>query len=95
MLNSYFPFLANTCSRIITILGLLVLLPSNASAGAASGTGDLVEQGRRIYQEGILGSGKDLEGSRAGNVKLKGVQAACVNCHKRSGMGSGRWRAIF
>lgn len=88
MLNSYFPFLANTCSRIITILGLLVLLPSNAYAGAASGTGDLVEQGRRIYQEGILGSGKVLEGSRAGNVKLKGVQGACANCHKRSGMGS-------
>jgi cytochrome c553 len=73
----------------LIILCLLALLPFSVLAAASSSeTAALVEQGRRIYQEGIIGSSKELEGSRSGKVELKGQQAACVLCHKRSGMGS-------
>jgi cytochrome c553 len=88
MSKSYTPFLVQKSACIIAILCMAILLLPNAFAGVASETDDLVEQGRRIYQEGILGSGKELEGIRTGNANVKGIQAACVNCHKRSGMGS-------
>lgn len=47
-----------------------------------------VEIGRRIYMEGILPSGKPLQGKRADVVQLEGATAACETCHRRSGMGS-------
>ncbi len=84
MFKNYFHFLA----RSLVIIGLLVFLSFNVLAETSSETAALIEQGRRIYQEGVIGSGKDLEGIRTGNVKVKGLQAACVNCHRRSGMGS-------
>jgi cytochrome c553 len=88
MLKPYAPCLVQKSACIIVILCKAVLLLSNAFAGVAPETGDLVDQGRRIYQEGILASGKELEGTRIGNANVKGTQAACINCHKRSGMGS-------
>jgi hypothetical protein len=45
-------------------------------------------QGRRIYLEGILPSGSELTGVRFGNTVVSGAAAACVNCHRRSGMSS-------
>jgi hypothetical protein len=47
-----------------------------------------VEIGRRIYIEGILPSGKPLQGKRMDAVQLEGTAAACETCHRRSGMGS-------
>ena len=47
-----------------------------------------LSQGRRIYLEGILPSGAPLTGVRFGNAVVSGADAACVNCHRRSGMGS-------
>lgn len=47
-----------------------------------------VEIGRRIYMEGILPSGKPLQGKRMDTVQLEGASAACETCHRRSGMGS-------
>ena len=45
--------------------------------------------GQSIYLRGILGSGAPLEGTReAGGVITTGADAACVNCHQRSGLGS-------
>jgi hypothetical protein len=61
------------------------------TAGAQSADGpdaDLVALGRRIYREGILPSGQPLQGIAAANVWLKGAQAACITCHRRSGYGS-------
>jgi cytochrome c553 len=88
MLKNYSTLIANAPFCVIAVLCTLVFNPAIASAETHSAPSDLVEQGRRIYQEGIVSSGKELEGTRAGNVKVKGTQAACVNCHKRSGMGS-------
>ncbi len=46
-----------------------------------------LEAGQRIYLEGILPSGAELTGTRFGNNIISGADAACVNCHRRSGMG--------
>lgn len=47
-----------------------------------------IELGRRIYIDGILASGQSLTAVRFGNATISGKEAACVSCHKRSGLGS-------
>lgn len=49
---------------------------------------DELELGRRIYHEGVLPSGVELAGVRFGSSVVSGSMAACVNCHRPSGMGS-------
>ncbi|WP_394752827.1 c-type cytochrome [Crenothrix sp.] len=88
MLKNYSLLAGNTPTPILIVLSLLALLPINAVAEPPSTTINLIEQGQRIYQEGTLISGKPLEGFRNGNATLKGTEAACVNCHRPSGMGS-------
>jgi hypothetical protein len=44
--------------------------------------------GEAIYLKGVLGSGTPLAATRAGAEPVMGEQAACVNCHRRSGLGS-------
>ncbi len=48
-----------------------------------------VKFGEQIYLRGVLGSGAPLQAMReAGVPGAKGTEAACVNCHHRSGLGS-------
>src|ERR1700742_4926333 len=49
----------------------------------------LAEAGAAIYLRGVLPTGAPIEGveSRLG-IKLRAAEAACVNCHQRSGLGS-------
>ena len=58
-----------------------------ASAFAATPQ-ELIEQGRRIYRDGVLPSGEPLRARVAGGAALMGAQAACQNCHRRSGLGT-------
>jgi hypothetical protein len=45
--------------------------------------------GESIYRQGVLASGAPLQGTgEVGTVGLAGAAAACVNCHRRSGLGS-------
>ena len=45
--------------------------------------------GQAIYLRGTLGSGAPLPASRkAGGLITRGADAACVNCHQRSGFGA-------
>jgi len=46
------------------------------------------DAGAAIYQRGILGSGAPLEAVHQDGVRLHGAAAACINCHRRSGLGS-------
>ena len=55
---------------------------------AEAGDAQEIEAGRRIYEEGVLLSGGALRALRGGGVTLTGKSAACVHCHRRSGMGS-------
>ncbi|MGH8266590.1 MAG: c-type cytochrome [Steroidobacteraceae bacterium] len=54
-----------------------------AGTAVATAPGDA----ERIYRAGILPSGQPLQGAREGGVTFSGQAAACVNCHRRSGIG--------
>jgi hypothetical protein len=43
--------------------------------------------GESLYRNGLRPSGQPLNASREGNAPLSGAQAACSNCHRRSGLG--------
>lgn len=60
-----------------------------AKAGAMASQDAAVKLGEAIYLRGVLGSGAALQAMReAGVPGSKGADAACVNCHHRSGLGS-------
>lgn len=77
------------CKAIYFLLGICVGFSTSliAQADEFSSVAELA-QGRRIYLEGILPSGAPLAGVRFGNAVVSGGEAACANCHRRSGMGS-------
>jgi hypothetical protein len=59
--------------------------------GSMTATADesITNSGVSIYRRGVLTSGAALEGSRqGGDLRLKGMAAACANCHRRSGLGA-------
>ena len=59
-----------------------------ATLHAAEADSDLVEAGRQIYEQGLLEDGTPLVALRPEGFRLEGEYAACVGCHRRSGMGS-------
>jgi mono/diheme cytochrome c family protein len=70
----------------------LALVAVAASAPGATP----VQVGESIYLRGVLGSGAPLEGDRqGGEVRAKGAEAACVNCHQHSGLGANEGRALI
>ena len=46
------------------------------------------DSGGSIYLRGTFADGVPVRAQRDQNVSLEGAQAACVNCHRRSGLGS-------
>jgi hypothetical protein len=71
----------------------LVLAAGFAWSALVAQTGGAAESapgaGAAIYLHGVLGSGAPLEGVRqTGGLSTKGAEAACVNCHQRSGLGA-------
>ena len=69
----------------LALAGALAAL-SPCASGAAAQAGEV---GESIYLRGVLGSGAPLEGTRdVGGVLTTGADAACVNCHQRSGLGT-------
>jgi len=71
-------------------LGLsLLLVLSAAGAADTDDPGDrLAEAGRAIYVEGRLPDGAPLRALRPEGFVMEGEYAACVTCHRESGMGS-------
>ncbi|MBS1159160.1 MAG: hypothetical protein H6R15_1579 [Proteobacteria bacterium] len=76
------PTLSRRSRCAALLLGCLLGLPLGAMAA------DEVEIGRRIYLEGQLSSGQPLTGRRFDGTVVSGRSAACVSCHRRSGLGS-------
>jgi len=70
-----------------------LLIAAGVCAAATAGAQD-AGQGQRLYREGVLASGELLEARLAGDVVLRGRFAACVNCHRRSGFGTGEGATI-
>ena len=62
---------------------LLVFLSQHTFAEAAKPTA-----GELVFQQGKLLSGAPLLGKRDAGVLVEGESAACINCHRRSGLGS-------
>ncbi|MBS0375946.1 MAG: cytochrome C [Proteobacteria bacterium] len=60
-----------------------------AAWAAAAPARTPVEIGESIYLRGILASGEPLQALREGGAAgARGAEAACVNCHQHSGLGS-------
>ncbi len=72
----------NTLPVILIALGASAAEPSPIDPKA-----DLLEAGRRIYEEGMLPSSQPVRAVRLGGTVVEGREAACVLCHQRSGMG--------
>lgn len=51
--------------------------------------------GAAIYRLGVLPSGAQLQGERSAGLRTVGRDAACVNCHRRSGLGMREGRQII
>lgn len=57
------------------------------AAPVSSASPALISEGRRLYVEGVHADGSALVADRLGAAPVSGAAAACVTCHKRSGMG--------
>ncbi len=69
-------------------LWLLVVLSGCTAYGAVRAELPSAAQGEQIYRTGVLPSGAPLHGRREQGGDAVGAVGACVNCHRRSGLGS-------
>ncbi len=67
--------------------GLLLLVFSALGTTQVWAESGAAAIGRAIYQDGVISSGQSLRGTRDANLSVQGATAACVNCHRRSGLG--------
>lgn len=54
-----------------------------------------LKQAERIYRDGILPSGKVVTATVEADIELTGLQVACANCHRRSGMGTNEGNLVM
>lgn len=74
---------------IIRIICLLIcFLSQNIHSETISSSSPVQKDGKSIYVYGINAMGKDIIATGAAGTKLKGVEAACANCHRHSGFGT-------
>jgi cytochrome c553 len=71
-----------TCAGVLS-LPLLAGTTGTPAPGSMAGPAP----GEAIYRKGMLPSGAPLEGTRPGGQNLQGAGAACVFCHRNSGLG--------
>lgn len=80
-----------TVRRVLAALALLL-----AQGGLAAGPPGAVPAshlaGQSLYREGLLASGEPVRALVQKKVVLSGAEAACVNCHRRSGLGGSEGR---
>jgi cytochrome c553 len=70
------------------LLAVLSVPVGKANAAPSTPPVTTANTGEAIFQKGVLGSGEPLEAMHEGGVNLRGAAAACMNCHRRSGLGS-------
>lgn len=63
-------------------------IPVQAQVTPSDPNEALLELGRTIYLQGKLSHGETITAKVLGDVALQGPQYACVNCHRRSGIGT-------
>ncbi len=69
----------------LQILAALYALSGHGLAASPAATVSL--PGQRIYRDGVLPSGELLRATVQQGVQLRGADAACAKCHRRSGLG--------
>jgi len=77
----------------LVIGGILISLALTSQAQTASLKPN-PEIGKKIYREGVLGSGEPLHATLQGDVRVEGKQISCATCHRRSGFGSSEGAAL-
>ena len=80
--------------RMLLGLALPALFPPDASASANSAA-VTQDRGERIYREGVRADGTAVVASREAGDAISGRAAACVNCHRRSGLGLTEGRIVI
>jgi hypothetical protein len=68
---------------LIAVLGLI----GTADASHLATGNEPAASGAALYRTGILPSGQPLQAEREGGIRISGATAACINCHRRSGLG--------
>ena len=86
--------------RLLALAALVLGLCGAGPAGAARPRADAPEPppspaGEALYLRGVLASGAPLIASRVDAEPMTGDQAACVNCHQRSGLGAKEARIVI
>jgi len=76
--------------RVLCALALAAL-----PLAAASPHTDARSPGEAIYRLGRLPSGQPLMAERGGGIHAEGAAAACVNCHRHSGLGAAEGRGFI
>jgi hypothetical protein len=69
------------------LLGALLCATAAALCATAGAAGAPSSAGESIYRLGVLPSGEALTAERDPDLKISGADAACTNCHRRSGLG--------
>lgn len=75
--------------------GLLAAWCIALLAAPAGQAGEATDPGETIFRQGILPSGAPLVATRDGGMRMEGAAGACVNCHRRSGLGAKSGLAII
>ncbi len=86
--------------RTVSLGALIVLVFVSRAALCGPGSTRPDQTGRDdagtlLYRTGLLSSGQPVEGTRGSAESLLGPQAACANCHRRSGLGSEEGRSVI
>jgi len=74
---------SSALAGLIAACSLIAALPAWSAQPSA-----LVARGAEIYLHGRLGESEELQGRRDAARPVAGADAACVNCHKHSGLGT-------
>jgi mono/diheme cytochrome c family protein len=67
---------------------------TGALAGGPTLAQDALDVGRTLYRQGRLSTGEPLHAVRMGGLVVSGADAACVNCHRPSGLGTAEGRSM-
>lgn len=87
--------LARQFARCVLVFGLAVAGSSEAKPRVAEPDPASSPAGEAIYLKGVLSSGAPLAATRPNAEPVTGEQAACVNCHRRSGLGAKEARSLI
>ena len=86
--------------RLVTAIRVALAAVALSAALAVSAAPEApqassIQIGQSIYRGGVLPSGAPLRAEREAGLVMQGADAACVNCHRRSGFGAQEGRSFI